>query len=118
MQLDVLVRIIFETVINIIVAYGSARAERYPFPFLGGQGIGMMMKLGHGQRAVQHHIMDGVAQITKTAPQSGDQFVVYDDAPVFIAFFLGGFAYRMPEGKNLAGVNHQLVQFLRRPAGC
>ena len=71
----------------------------------------MVMEFGNLQRTVQHHVMNGISQITEAAPQTGDQLVVYDDAPVFIAFFLGGFSHRMPEGKDLIGINHQFIYF-------
>ena len=109
MQLDVLVRTVPETVINIVVAYGSSRAEGYSFPFFRSQRIGMMVEFGNCQRTVQNHIVDGIPQIAKAAAQAGNQFVMNDDAPVFIAFCLGGFAYRMPEGKYFIGINHQFV---------
>ena len=111
MQLDILIRIVLKTVVNVVVTDGSARAEGHPFAFFRGQGIGMVMEFGNLQRAVQHHVMNGISQIAEAAPQTGNQLVVYDDAPVFIAFFLGSFSHRMPEGQDLIGINHQFIYF-------
>ena len=114
MELDILVRVVFETVINVIIADGSARTEGHPFAFFRSQRVGMMMEFNYFQRTVQNHVMYGIPQIAKASAQSGNQLIMDDDASVFVSFFLGSFANRMPKRKYFIGINHNPVNF---PAG-
>ena len=109
-ELEGLVGVVAESVVDVVVADRGACAERDPRPLVGGQGVGVVVELGHGQRAVKDQQVQRIAQVAQTAAGSGNQLAVLDHASVQIALGLRGPADGPPEGEGLARTDQQTVQ--------
>ena len=94
--------IIAKAVIYIFIKDAGACAERHPPPAIRKQGVGVVMKLGDGQGAVQHHPMNEIGHLAQPAAGIGTQAPGADGKPRQIAFFRRCSAYGMPKGKGLA----------------
>ena len=64
---------------------------------VGSQRVRMMMEFDDGQRAVEHHVMNRVAQVAQSAAEPGNQLAFDDDAPVLVTFGFGRLADGQPK---------------------
>ena len=56
--------IIAETIINIFIKDACPGAERHPPPAIREKGIGVMVQLCDGKRAIENHPVDEIGQLT------------------------------------------------------
>ena len=115
-QLYGLVAGVAEPEVDVVVADRGPGAERNVHTFVGGQRVGMVVELGHLQRAVQHQLVQRVRKVAQPAADVGRQAVVCDDAPLFIAVAAGDFAHRLPKGEYLPRADQQPVDLAGRQA--
>ena len=108
-KLNRLAACVLKAIVNIVIKNGGPCAEGNAPALIGKQRIGVVMQLGHRQRAVEDQQMDHVAQLAKSAADSGAQSVLADHQPIFIAFFCGRPSDGVPKGEHLARPDQQSV---------
>ena len=111
-NLEILIRVVPETQINIIISNRSSCTVGDARPFIRSKRIRMRVVLRDGQRAVQSQQMNGIAKIAETASNTRLQMVGDDDTAIFISFSLARPADGSPKRKGFARMNDQSIKTL------
>src|SRR5574344_1901623 len=106
---------IAKAVINVLIEDTGAGSKGNPPSAIREKCIGMVVQLGHGKGAVQHHPMDQIGKLAKASACLRAQYAMVADGKTRqIPLLSTCFSHRVPQRKGLSGKNDQTVYLFSR----